>query len=488
MGDKDNKLDRDGIRDDGVSYYPADAQRLQSYVDAERQLAQFQAPVFLHADNPHERLYVACLDGTGNDETQSRFGPETNVAKIYDQIIALNDPRIRQGYVPGPGTQDHWATRTLDGMTGGTYEERIETAYKQFIDQARDWKRQDPQAEIRVVDLGFSRGAVEAAGLARLIQERGIQDPSGAQYAYTHDSLVKHVEYTKPPLVAPGQVAQAELLFDPVGTGAPHRHDLRPPPSVISGLQITAEDERRRMFKSDRIIDPGQTPDGRFLGVTVAGAHSDIGGGYNRDGLAIRSDNLAINYLNALSDKPFMRNLAEPDDPRLDVVHRSEEAEWYYRIGEVNRDKPNGYVERLVPQVIVGRDRQTNAPVYGERPGVHDPFNAEPRDERLNAQFARQPVQADLSPNTATVSPITKGSSIDDMFDGLCAAAAKGDCAGMRVIGGAYLESPQGQAWLGQGLQFNLEAQAQIQAQQAAALQAQMLAQQAAQQARGFSL
>lgn len=477
MGDKDNKLDSDGIRDDGVSYYPADAQRLHTYVDAERQLARFQAPVFLHADNPHERLYIACLDGTGNDEAQSRFGPETNVAKIRDQIIALNDPRIRQGYVPGPGTQDNWAARTWDGMTGGTYEERIETAYKQFIKQAKEWRVQDPQAEIRVVDVGFSRGAVEAAGLARLIQERGIQDPTGAQYVYTHDGLVKHVEYTKPPLVAPGQVAQAELLFDPVGTGVPRDHDLRPPPSVISGLQITAEDERRRLFKSDRIIDPGQTPDGRFLGVTVAGAHSDIGGGYNRDGLTVRSENLAINYLNALSDKPLMRNLVEPDDPRLNVVHRSEEAEWIYRIGEVTRGKPNGHVERLVPQTIVGHNMLTNEPVYGERPGVHDPFNAEPRDERLNASFARQPVRTDLSPSTPTAH-ITRESSIDDMFDGLCAAAAKGDCAGMRAIGGAYLESPQGQAWLGQGQQFNLEAQAQMQAQQAAALQALTRAQQ----------
>jgi hypothetical protein len=251
---------------------------------------------------------------------------------------------------------------------------------------------------------------------------------------------------------------------------------------VISGLQITAEDERRRLFKSDHIMDPGRTPDGRFLGVTVAGAHSDIGGGYFRDGLTERSENLAINYLNALSDEPFLHNLAEPDDPRLNVVHRSEEGEWFYRVGEVRRDKPSGYVERLVPQVIVGRNRQTDAPVYGERPGVHDPFNAEPRDERLNASFARQPVRTDLSPSTA-VTPITKASSIDDMFDGLCAAAAKADCAGMRAIGNIYLESPHGQAWLGQGQQYNLEAQA-----QAAALQAQMQLRQAAQQGRGFSL
>ena len=74
------------------------------------------------------------------------------------------------------------------------------------------------------------------------------------------------LEYTRPPLVEPGQVAQAVGLFDPVGTGDPVKHhDRRLPPSVISGIQITAADERRGLFKSDRIVDPGMTPDGRFL-------------------------------------------------------------------------------------------------------------------------------------------------------------------------------------------------------------------------------
>jgi hypothetical protein len=44
-------------------------------------------------------------------------------------------------------------------------------------------------------------------------------------------------------------------LFDAVGTGEPVReHDRRLPPSVISGFQIISADERRGLFKSDRII------------------------------------------------------------------------------------------------------------------------------------------------------------------------------------------------------------------------------------------
>ncbi|MEO6800193.1 MAG: DUF2235 domain-containing protein [Rhodanobacter sp.] len=193
--------------------------------------------------------------------------------------------------------------------------------------------------------MGFSRGSDQAAGLTRMVHQRGIQDPMGAVYTRDRHGQIKHVEYTVPALVAPGQVPQAVGLFDAVGTGEPMRdHDRRLPPSVISGFQIIATDERRVLFKSDRIIDPGMTPDGRFLGVEVAGAHSDIGGSYHRDGLSIRSDNLMTGYLNAMSERPFLKLQAVPDDPRLNVVHRSEDGMLIYRLGrKVDRLSPDGY-------------------------------------------------------------------------------------------------------------------------------------------------
>ncbi|HEX8956734.1 MAG TPA: DUF2235 domain-containing protein, partial [Burkholderiaceae bacterium] len=417
----EDKLDPDGIQNDGVSTYPADAQRLQTYADAEQKLAQFQAPVFIHADNPHERLYVAAFDGTGNDKDKDPQH-ETNVGKIYDQINRRNsDPRIRGGYVAGPGTEDGWLARTYDGATGHTYEPRLEAMYKQFIEQASDWKNEDPQADIRLAETGFSRGASQAAGFARMVHERGIQDPAGAEYTKDADGRITGVQYTKPPLVAPGQVAQAEMLFDPVSTGEPMKHDRRPPPSVVSGMQIIAEDEKRPAFPSDHIIRPGQTPDGRFLGVTVAGAHSDVGGSYHRDGLAARSENLAINYLNALSDKPFLTNVAEPADPRLNVVHRSEEG-FPFNIDprhHINRDTAQGYNEREVPQDIhitqerIGRDTVSVA-TYTEKPGVSDAFHAEPRDEKLNQQFNWQTVQTGQPSQPGEPgNPIAKNGAID---------------------------------------------------------------------------
>ena len=83
MSDEKHKSGKDGLLEDGVSYYPADARQMQTYADASDALARFQAPVLIHADNPHERLFVAAFDGTGNDKDKDP-NHATNVARIND--------------------------------------------------------------------------------------------------------------------------------------------------------------------------------------------------------------------------------------------------------------------------------------------------------------------------------------------------------------------------------------------------------------------
>src|SRR3546814_17875817 len=85
---------------------------------------------------------------------------------------------------------------------------------------------------------------------------------------------IKDVEYTRPPLVPPGQTVQAALLFDPVATGV-KEHDRRLPSTVMSALQITAEDERRDQFESTNLIEPDFSEGNRFLNITVGGAPRD---------------------------------------------------------------------------------------------------------------------------------------------------------------------------------------------------------------------
>jgi hypothetical protein len=443
-------MDKDGMRDDYVSYEPA-ASHLYVYQHDRNELVSFREPVLLHEDNSRERLYVATFDGTGNDVVHD---PEhaTNIGLIAKQIETVNGPKVTAGYVAGPGTQQHEPIHhMLDAAFGYTADARVEHIYKQLIDQTWKWKREDPDAQIRVAATGFSRGADEVALFARLVDERGIQDPSGAKYTYDSRHQIKHVEYTRPPLVPPHQVAQAVALFDPVGTGHEMHEDRRLPPSVISGIQITALDEHRGLFKSDRVIDPGITADGRFAGVYVPGAHSDVGGGYSRDGLSVRSGNLAIDYLNGLSDQPFLDKRAEPDDPRLNVIHHSQEGMLLYRIApKVDRLRPDGYNELEVSSSQFGQ--------------VADPYNAEPRDENLSRQFDWQvmpngPLPA-VEPRMGAVA-ITRNSSTDDMFNALCQAAGSRDDTASREIARIYGQSDEGRIFLAVGRAMNQQVDSQ---------------------------
>ncbi len=473
MGHQD-KMDADGIRNDGVSSESA-ASHLYIFAEAREQLKSFEEPVLLHVDDPHERIFFAALDGTRNDLIND---PDhaTNVGLIAKQIQASKDPRISVGYVDGTGTQLHRTfARIFDGARGYTVDERAEEMYRQLIDKCWKWKQEDPEAKISVASVGFSRGGEEVALFTRLVEERGIQDPTGARYRYDSHHQIKHVEYTKPPLAPPHQTAQAVVLFDPVGTGAAMKMDRRLPPSVISGIQLTALDEHRGLFKSDHIIDPGLTSDGRFAGINLPGAHSDLGGGYNRNGLAIRSGNFGIDFINGLSDRPLLEKLAEPDDERLNVIHHSTEGMWLYRLApKVDRLSPDGFNELQVARRAFGQ--------------VPDAYNAEPRNERLSDRFERQAMpNAPLPDNVQQLHASTQTS--DPWIDTMYAASRNSDDhvwdAARHAAAQDYLASPGGLQFQQQADAMNSQWDAQLQNhQQAQAAQQSM--QQTQQNAQGL--
>src|SRR3546814_5434715 len=76
MGQLDN-------RPDGVDVYPGDQHDFDSYPQGNQALSRMQSPVYVHADNPHERLYIAALDRSderrvGNEcvsSCRSRWSP-----------------------------------------------------------------------------------------------------------------------------------------------------------------------------------------------------------------------------------------------------------------------------------------------------------------------------------------------------------------------------------------------------------------------------
>jgi hypothetical protein len=310
----------------------------KAYAKAAQEVGDLSVPRMFNSSDPHSRFFVANFDGTGNDLWKD---PDhaTNVGKLHVQLTEAGrqDPRMHSGYIKGAGTQDGLVARTIDGVTGGSYDERIEWMYFEFINRAKEWLEADPNADIRLLATGFSRGAEQAAGFLRLVHERGIQDPGGRKvihHAWGPDTY----EWALPPLRAPGKTLMSEALYDPVGTGAPNNHDRQPTSAMTSGVQFTAKDERRNPFPSTQIIPPGRSADGRFVGVTVPGAHSDIGGSYHQSGLSVLTFNIVADYINALTGKETVHRLLVPADQEMFKIHHSDEHSIIYSTSEFRRE------------------------------------------------------------------------------------------------------------------------------------------------------
>ena len=343
-------LAEDGLPKADVSHYTATADHLGSYDRAADELYKFKVPALYDAKDRHSHLLIGLMDGTGNDVAQDPLHA-TNIAKFNDQISELKQSghsRLHVEYINGPGTQSSYLANRYDSARGSTSLDRANEMYNLLVDRAQKIYRLDPDARIAIHAEGFSRGASQVPLLTRIIHERGIPNLDRPEYVRDPQG---NITKTYPHFhQSPGHTPMSVGLYDPVPTGAMEKLDRRLPPSVVSGFQINAADERRGLFPVDRIIPEGMSEDGRYLSVSVAGAHSDIGGSYQRNGLGTRSQNLMTDYHNALLSEPLLRRLPETYDPRLNVIHRSEEGNMLFRAWpKIERDSPKGEVTKLMP-------------------------------------------------------------------------------------------------------------------------------------------
>ncbi|WP_408952115.1 peptidoglycan-binding protein [Lysobacter sp. Hz 25] len=345
------RLDEDGLPKADVSHFAATPEHLTSYNRAADELYKFQAPALLDTKNEHSYLLFGLMDGTGNDAAKDPLHA-TNVARFETQVYKLKQSGVNVDvvYKAGPGTQNNALIETFDAATGHTSEGIAERTYQELVVRANEIYKLDPDAKIAIHAEGFSRGASQVPLLARMIHDRGIPNLYRPEYVPDeHGNLTKTYPHFHQ---APGHTPMSVGLYDPVPTGAMQKLDRRLPPSVVSGFQINAADEKRGTFPVDRIIPTGLSEDGRFLSVSVAGAHSDIGGSYLRNGLGTRSQNLMTDYHNALFSEPLLQRLPETYDPRLNVIHRSEEGgvfKYIQFISAAERHTPKGEVTKLMP-------------------------------------------------------------------------------------------------------------------------------------------
>ncbi|RMH87475.1 DUF2235 domain-containing protein, partial [Lysobacter pythonis] len=362
MGNENHKkiihLGFDGLPDDEVEHLSATEAQLRRYEEVASNPLGFKTPLLHDLDNPHSHLIIGLTDGTGNDVINNPLYA-SNVGKLKQQLedkTFKKSHRIHFEYVAGPGTQrDSWLTNKWDAITGDTSMARAEYAYWKIVRGANEIYEADPRAEIKISLVGFSRGSSQEALVARMLHERGILDlRSEVQNIDAHGNITESYNRHHQ---APGRTPLVIGLYDPVPTGALEYLDRRLPPSAVSAFQITAADELRGTFPSDRLLFPTEplqpdrvSTDGRFREVVVPGKHSDIGGGYLRDGISTKNYNLMTDYLNSMMSRPVIPRLPETDDPRLNVLHESHQGNLIFRYGpKANRDTPQGQIHEIIP-------------------------------------------------------------------------------------------------------------------------------------------
>lgn len=359
------------LRSDGVSVRHANAEELEHYDRIAEVLKRSDVPCLYDSHDPSSRVFIALFDGTGNDVVRD---PQhaSNIGLLRNELEAFTtknpDTTLAFHYKEGPGTQGGMKG-LADGAIGGTYNSRIDDMREVFNEQVNDWLADDPNAKIRVVSVGFSRGAEQAAGFSRVVNERGVED----------------IDKPTLKLRAPGSIPQAMALYDPVGTGVPSLHDRRPPPSVLCCLQLSAAHEQRQLFPSSVIIPHGVDKDGRFIHFTGAGAHSNIGGSYDANGISSRTYNMTADYLNKVLGEELIAQVPVPADRDLNVIHDSVQHSWiYHRVAERNiieHRRPIEPVDRKL-LAMLARPLQLDVNAYASTeqrvmPARNDPYKNE---------------------------------------------------------------------------------------------------------------
>lgn len=250
---------------------------------------------------------VICCDGTGNQIE----GNLSNVLKLF-QIVERNE-RQRVYYDPGIGTigeSDEWSqlkqnAKGVFGLaTGYGLDANVLAAYHYL---ARNFEADDD-----IYLFGFSRGAYTVRVLAGMLHLIGLLHPDQlnvdgyALTAYKRASEAgdfsaawqfQRVARTRSiPIkfigvwdtVASVLVPRSDRLYIPSLLTLPY---TRTNPSVETFRQAIAIDERRRMFRLNRWVEPQEfvpnpfakadpVPQQDIKQVWFAGMHADIGGGY----------------------------------------------------------------------------------------------------------------------------------------------------------------------------------------------------------------
>ena len=226
------------------------------------------------------------FDGTDNSPNDA-CAPEHSISSITNVLkshlllggrvknhigITCQYETHRSFYYAGIGTYGSWLEQKLNAAFA------IEAGHvANILNRAiNDFKKHYNQSIRHIVLIGFSRGAALARRFAALITPH-VDRP------IIIEAVIDTVASIGLPNLDIAQRPSTEVVFE-------HGNTL--PEGVHRALHLVALDEQRLAFRPTLI-----NQDGRALEIWLSGVHSDIGGGYRKDGIGDIVLRLLINWI-----------------------------------------------------------------------------------------------------------------------------------------------------------------------------------------------
>lgn len=226
------------------------------------------------------------FDGTDNSPNDA-YAPEHSISSITNVLkshlllggrlqshtnTTLNHLPYRSFYYAGIGTYGSWIEQKLNAAFA------IEAGHvANILNRAlNDFKNHYNQSIRHIVLIGFSRGAALARRFAALITPL-IDRP------IIIEAVIDTVASVGMPNLNKAKRPSTEVVFE-------HGNTL--PEGVHGALHFVALDEQRLAFRPTLI-----NHDGRAIEIWLAGVHSDIGGGYRKDGIGDIALRILINWI-----------------------------------------------------------------------------------------------------------------------------------------------------------------------------------------------
>ncbi|MBS1994777.1 MAG: DUF2235 domain-containing protein [Cyanobacteria bacterium SZAS LIN-2] len=329
------------------------------------------------------RRLVILADGTWNKPDQRDRGKRkpTNVSKLARAIVPIDADGRSQIVYYHAGVGTHWSLS--DHWLGGGFGVGL---VRNIIDLYL-WLTYNYADGDEIFLFGFSRGAYSVRSLAGLIDRIGLLPKDRAYYLPEAEALYRgrafdetisvfrEKHHCRTPSITfigvwdtVGALGVPIPLFNLLSRRRFQFHDVGLGRSIVHARHALAIDERRKPFAPTLWtgeIEPHQTVEQRWF----AGVHTNIGGGYEKDGLA----NVALHWMVQEATQVGL----EVDEEFLkpyrsfagDELRNS--MKWYYRIlGVLHRPlgQASPATETIDPSVFARyRDQKCYRPPALER-------------------------------------------------------------------------------------------------------------------------